>query len=214
MVFGTVEYLSGDKLFNQKDIYTFYRGKISALSSSIDCWGWIYGIYGVIPFVIPIIPQTTVYNTTLSLHILTFVILLIVMLVLMPRFMGNKIHYSVWKTMFILLIFTPIISLEYDRYVLEDFQDRDELITFLHSDNTDSMVYTSDFVCEDFSRTLIRRARDSGYRMYFYVMDIKNPKTLRLLEDPDYVKHAICKAYIISENKWIEVEPQTDVLEW
>ena len=198
------------KMVDQKDIGTFYRGKISALFSAIRHWGWIYGFYGIIPFVIPIIPLTTIYNTTLVFRILMFIILVIIMGALSSRCERNKILNKIWWVVSILLIIIPTISPEYERFISEDFQNRNELITFLHNDNTDSITYTDDFVCEDFSRVLIRRGRDSGYRLYFYSTKVKNPSHLRLWEEPDYVNHALCKAYIISEDKWVEVEPQTD----
>ena len=86
------------------------------------------------------------------------------------------------------------MSTEPERWSTRDFNTRQELIEFLHTDNTDQMQYTSDFKCIDFSLMLIEHAKAAGYRIYFTSAN----------------GHAFCKAYIISERRWVYIEPQTD----
>jgi hypothetical protein len=107
---------------------------------------------------------------------------------------------SIWKGKKGFLIAILIVSLfsflpaEATRLSTHDFSTRSELQNFLQNDNTNKIQYTSSFVCIDFTLTLINHAKAAGYRMYFASTDT----------------HAFCEAYIISEGKWVYVEPQTD----
>lgn len=83
----------------------------------------------------------------------------------------------------LILLLVAFGSLEYERLTLNDFQTREELTMFLHNDHTDTMEYTGDFNCEDFSRTLIQGAKDTEYRLYFHATE----------------NHALCEAYIVTE---------------
>ena len=209
--------------FDKKDINTFYRGKASALISTVKCWGWIYGIYGIIPFVIPIIPLTTEYSVALVTQFLVFVLIFALSCFGLIKLGASELNKGILNKLLVIFtllvilspIIVPMVFLEYERHGTDDFRSRDELRTFLKNDITDSMIYTDDFVCEDFSRMLIKNAREAGYRMYFLQIRVKNPSQFQLPGE-DYVGHALCRAYIISEDKWIEVEPQTDVIdpEW
>lgn len=98
----------------------------------------------------------------------------------------------------VLLISISFVGMEYARRSTRDFQTTDELRSFLAKDSTDAKTYTSNHKCIDFTTTLMQRARDAGYRLYFYSTYIRDDK------------HARCEAYIVAEDKWVEVEPQTD----
>jgi len=219
----TLQQARTEATFDQKDITKFYGGKVSALISTVKCWGWIYGIYGIIPFVIPIIPLTTEYSVALVTQFLVFVLIFALSCFVLIKFGASELNKGILNKLLVILtllvilspIIVPMVFLEYERHGTDDFRSRDELRTFLKNDITDSMLYTDDFVCEDFSRMLIKKAREAGYRMYFLHVQVANPSRFQLPGE-DYVEHALCRAYIISEDKWVDVEPQTDMIdpEW
>lgn len=206
--------------YNLEDISLFYVGKIDAMRSTIKCWGWVYGVVGI-PFVIPLIPATTEYNIALRGQIFLFVLIFVISSFVLISIRKNR-HYrgklykivlSLLTLMFILLpIIVPGIYFEQERLSTNDFSTRDELEAFLKNDHTDSRLYTDEFVCEDFSRMLIERGREAGYRIYFLRILVKNPNRFRSFGEEDYVGHALCRVYIISEDKWVDVEPQTDMV--
>ena len=139
-----------------------------------------WGWYGPIPIILP----TTYYN-------MTFCVKLYGSLTILFFSSYKKKHVVLVNIILLLALFG---SLEYERCTLCDFNKREDLIMFLSTDSTNTMEYTTSFNCEDFSRTLIQEAKKSGYRLYYY----------------STFDHALCKAYLIKENKWVIVEPQTD----
>jgi len=107
--------------------------------------------------------------------------------------------------------------------VMKDFSSVNELVSFLKSDKTNEIVYSSpDFVCHHFTETLIRNARVKGYRLEYLGL---YGKSLQNYKD-DYVSylalyniigtwgdgegHAVCVAYI--RDQTIIIEPQSDVV--
>ena len=143
-------------------------------------FSWGWLIFGL---PIPIILPTTFFNMMFAIKMYGSIGILLIAL-------GRKKFVLVS----IILLFLAFGSLEYERITTNDFRTRDELIKFLKNDPTDRMTYTQDFNCEDFSRTLIQSASKVGYRLNFHT----------------FSNHALCKAYVISENMWFEIEPQTD----
>ena len=170
-------------LFTNPDFSHFYLTKISSSFSLAFGAGWII-IYYVIPIPIP-----------LTSHSLWMAVIYFGVLIwsVMWGIIGGK------KGLLIGILILLIVCLavgEPERLSTQDFSTRQQLSTFLRMDNTNQMQYTSDFECIDFSLTLIERAKVDGYRLYFTSTS----------------DHAFCKAYIVSEDLWINVEPQTDVI--
>lgn len=108
------------------------------------------------------------------------------------------------------------------RSILKDFSTIEELVNFLQNDDTNEIVYSPNFVCHHFTETLIRNARDEGYRLEYlglYGDSLQNYEN-------DYVSylasfgiigvwgegegHAVCMAYL--GDKIIIIEPQSDVI--
>lgn len=94
----------------------------------------------------------------------------------------------------LILLTAALMYGEPERLSTKDFDTMQQLRSFLQTDKTDQLEYTSNFKCIDFSLTLISHAKDAGYRIYFTSSS----------------NHAYCKAYIVSENTWVYIEPQTD----
>jgi len=111
------------------------------------------------------------------------------------------------------LLFIGYISYqEYEyslkRVKLENFKTRTELKNFLEKDGTNELIWTEEFTCEKFSETLMNNAKELGYRLDIHIITNQS-----WLDVNDYVgegDHAVCKAYIVNEEKWVLVEPQTD----
>jgi len=112
------------------------------------------------------------------------------------------------------------------------FKSLDELIIFLDNDNVSDIPWTEDFVCADFTETLIKRARKQGYntlsiktmigdelKRYSDVIatishSVNTPRgtTTWYYTDLDLsgAGHAICETNI--GNIKIVIEPQTDMI--
>ena len=192
IVFYTVIFSCGFALFTASDTISFYfsdpdflRFHLAKISSSLHFLsgaGWLIVWYYIIPIPIP-----------LSKH--SLLIASICFCSLLIPLIGYRIGGK--KGLFIailLLLAIYFMGTEPERRSTCDFNTRQELIRFLQTDNTDRMRYTSDFKCIDFSLMLIEHAKAAGYRIYFTSSN----------------GHAFCKAYIISERKWVNIEPQTD----
>jgi len=168
--------------FSDSDFLHFHLAKISSSLHFLSGAGWLIVWYYIIPIPIPLSKHS------LLIASICFCSLLIP---LISYRIGGK------KGLFIailLLLALYFMSTEPERKSTRDFYSRQELIKFLQADNTDRMQYTSDFKCIDFSLMLIEHAKAAGYRIYFTSAN----------------DHAFCKAYIISERRWVNIEPQTD----
>lgn len=163
------------------DFFRFHLAQIASFTKYATGTGWIIIGYGI-PLLIPL----NKHSLILCLEFYGALALLFV-----------SYHIKGMKALiltFIILFSMFFVISENGRLSTSDFQTTGELSAFLRKDNTDKMVYTSDFTCIDFSLTLIERAKESGYRLY-YVSD---------------GSHALCEAYIVTNDVWLNVEPQTD----
>jgi len=88
---------------------------------------------------------------------------------------------------------------------VRDFEDMEELFSFIQADKTDEIEYSSNrFNCMDFAITTSDNALKIGYRvifLYSYNLETK-------------AAHAVCMAYVQKDSKWMVWEPQTDEILW
>lgn len=95
---------------------------------------------------------------------------------------------------------------------LRHFETQGELERFLQADRTDEIPWTTNFVCEDFARTLIKKASLKGYYIEtYYITDGSRLRRMRYEISGDD-GHALCIAFVVEEGRWVMVEPQTDVV--
>lgn len=172
-------------LLTNPDFLHFYLNKISSTLNLAFGSGWVIIFWNGIPIPISFSVQ--------CLLVIGAIVGSIIMLLLALGIGGWK--GFVFAVLIILI--TGIVIVEPGRITTQDFDTRQQLFTFLQTDNTDQMQYTSDFKCIDFSQTLIDHAEKAGYRLYF-------------TSNSD---HAFCKAYITSEDMWLNIEPQTDEIQ-
>lgn len=178
------DYVSHYTVMKEIDFCRFYLAKVASYIDFMGSWGWI--LWGL---PIPIVLPTTQFNTIFCVKLYGSIAMFV------ASFYEKRGPILVG----VVLILAAAGSLEYERRTLSDFETREELITFLHNDRTDSMEYTGGFNCEDFSRTLIQGAKSRGYIIYYHTIP----------------NHALCEAYIVSENVWVQIEPQTDqIMMW
>jgi hypothetical protein len=84
---------------------------------------------------------------------------------------------------------------------LSDWENENELMTFIREDKTNHIKYSTDFDCDDFTLRVIHNAAEIGRRVYyFYEWTDPNPNN----------NHIMCMAYVIEEAEYIIWEPQTD----
>lgn len=167
--------------FNNPDFSQFHLNKFMSSLDLAFGSGWIIVTY-YIPIPIP-----------LSSHSLGMAIVYFGVLIwsIICGAYGGKKGFLIG----ILILLTVYLAVgEPERLSTQDFSTRQQLSAFLQSDNTNQLQYTSNFKCIDFSLTLIEHAKEAGYRIYF-------------TSNSD---HAFCKAYITSEDTWLNIEPQTD----
>jgi hypothetical protein len=114
-------------------------------------------------------------------------------------------------------ILSPILGSEEEaeRVYLRAFQSKTELIRFLREDKTNELKWTPEFTCHNFTVTLIQHAREKGYEMFYVV--VKNPTRLfakyGLFYDERWGdEHAMCLVYIVEEEAWYYIEPQSDAI--
>jgi hypothetical protein len=167
--------------FNNPDFSHFHLNKASSSLQLAFGSGWVIVTY-YIPIPIP-----------LSSHSLGMAAIYFGVLIwpVVWGILGGKKGLVI--SILILLVAYLAIG-EPERISTQDFSTRQQLSTFLQMDNTNQIQYTSDFECIDFSLTLIEHAKEAGYRIYFASTS----------------DHAFCKAYIASEDTWLNIEPQTD----
>ncbi len=104
----------------------------------------------------------------------------------------------------------------YDYYQdskLKNFENMNELKTFLKNDNTDQFTWTEEFTCDDFTRALIENAKNKGYRLKYESVEDPNSfwPSNDFYWDGDGL-HAVCIAYLESTGKWYYIEPQQDFI--
>jgi hypothetical protein len=89
---------------------------------------------------------------------------------------------------------------------LKQFESEEELVAWLHADQTDELPYIQDlFECENFARTLIKHAMEDGYYLSFQVLkNYTRPDTKEFIEGPHAINSAIVSNYIYF------IDPQTD----
>lgn len=121
-----------------------------------------------------------------------------------------------WKGVFAygiigLIIIVYNVSLEYEKLQLNNFQTRRELGNFLNQDLISENKWTAWYTCDDFTDDLIKNAENKKYLLEKAIVENPNalwPNSQGYWEGEG--PHALCIAYIESENKWYYIEPQTD----
>jgi len=175
--------------FQTDNTLRYYSANVGSFFDWMKSWGWIF--YGYIPF--PMIPLTTTFSILFVIRgVVVFIIYYI--LIVLTRMTRSRVLEL------LSLILIPIVifgAIDTERRALDDFQTKQELVSFLSSDHIDDMLYGGGFNCEDFSRELIQNAKKQGYLIYYHTIP----------------NHAMCEAYVISENRWYLIEPQTDRIE-
>ena len=142
------------------------------------------------------------------------------MIILIPRNMRQLKFYVVLYSILFAVGFAYIKWDEYQLSLLNHFQTREELIRFLESDRTDNIKWSPEFVCEDFANTLIANAKEQGYRIDYHSIESYELSEYRaLLQEKNYdielsgtEGHALCKAFIVDEDRWVMIEPQNDLI--
>ena len=136
---------------------------------------------------------------------------------------------TIFYSLFFGFIILGIVYFNYVEYLenkdLKDFSYMKELITFLNSDDTDTLTWSESFTCEDFTRTLIERGKEKGYRMSKYSLEYSElskykESWISYVESKGYIagewgsgySHAVCEAYISELNEHVLVEPQNDAI--
>lgn len=163
-------------------LFRFHLAQMSSFTNFAMGAGWIFIGPIIIPLTHHALMPSLVYYGTIFVSLLGY---------------GLKKERGL-ALVLVLLLSISFVGMEYARRSTRDFQTKNELRSFLAKDDTDDKTFTSDHVCIDFTKMLIRRARKDGYRLYFYSTYLRGEK------------HARCEAYIVGEDEWVEVEPQTD----
>ena len=97
----------------------------------------------------------------------------------------------------------PVTSYIYQWFPLRDFENTATLKSFLQRDQASQLHYTKNFTCLSFALTLIQNAEKEGYRLYLFVDRLD-----------DRGSHALVMAYLVDEEVFQVVEPQSDRLKW
>ena len=171
-------------------IVRYYSASFLSIIAWMKSWGWIYGIWGYVPYFIPIVPLTTDFSIMIGTRLALTLIIFYTSLVISNSLKKPMIFFVV--ILMAALAFCSCIEIE--RQSLNEFQTLTELSHFLATDNTNRLLYSGEYNCEDFSRALIRNAKNKGYIIYYHTIP----------------NHAMCKTYIVSEDIWVLIEPQTD----
>lgn len=162
----------------QVGFFRFYLAQMSSFTNFAMGAGWIFLGPVIIPLTQHGLMPSFLYYGTITVSYLGY---------------RSKKERGLALVLLILLSIS-FVGMEHARRSTRDFQTKNELRSFLAKDDTDTKTYNSDYICIEFTKTLIQRARDDGYRLYFYSTG----------------DHARCKAYLVAKDKWVEVEPQTD----
>ena len=120
-----------------------------------------------------------------------------------------------WLIFYAIILTAGYAYNTYEESKLNKFQTITECATFLIKDKTNAYRWTESFTCEQFTETLIKNAKDSGYLLRTYTLT-GNELTIYKSDSASYIGgswgegtgHAVC-SFDIGEKKYV-IEPQTD----